>query len=98
MEPSVHFRKANTEPTMHFRKINTEPSMHFKKANTELLLPVYSQLSISLLSLLQVLFPTYRGQADYERYTWRGASVYCPGDTRPWRGGGHTDVHTHELP
>ena len=39
-----------------------------------------------------------RGQADYERYTWRGASVYCPGDTRPWRGGGHTDVHTHELP
>ena len=39
-----------------------------------------------------------RGQADYERYSWRGASVYCPGDTRPWRGGGHTDVHTHELP
>ena len=34
---------------------------------------------------------------NYERYTWKGASVYCPGDTRPWRGGGHTDIHTHRL-
>ena len=57
-EKSMHFRKTNTDPFVHFRKANTDPSMHFRKANTEFLLPVLLPTPISLLSLLQVLFPT----------------------------------------
>ena len=35
MEPSVEFRRANTEPSVDFRKANTEPSLDFRRANTE---------------------------------------------------------------
>ena len=35
MEPSVDFRRANTEPSVDFRKANMEPSVHFRRANTE---------------------------------------------------------------
>ena len=54
----MQFRKTNTDSSVHFRKANTDPSMHFRKANTEFCSQFYTQLPISLLSLLQVLFPT----------------------------------------
>ena len=35
MEPSLHFRRANTEQSVDFWKANMEPSVQFRRANTE---------------------------------------------------------------
>ena len=37
MEPSVQFKKANTDPSLQFRKANTDPSMQFRWGHTELM-------------------------------------------------------------
>ena len=36
MEPSVDFRRANTEPSVDFRKANTELPVHFRRVNMEI--------------------------------------------------------------
>ena len=44
MEPSMDFRRANTELFLVFRKANTEPSVHFRRANPE----VYWKWNVNL--------------------------------------------------